>query len=874
MLLPVGPAMRRLVCVVVSLSTALIGSDVRADELTFERDIRPILKQHCFHCHGEEKSPEANLDLRLVRSLIKGGETGPTLVPRDHSASLLYRRIASDEMPPGEKKLSAAERQRIASWIDQGARTARPEPESLPSGETFTEEERSHWSFQPIVRPAIPTAASTHAPIDAFVIARLQSRGLRPSPEADRATLIRRLSFDLLGLPPAPERVEQFVADSSPEAYDRLVDEFLDSPAYGERWARHWLDIAGYADSDGYATTDQERKWAWKYRDYVIRAFNEDKPWDQFLIEQLAGDELIAPPYTNLSPEAAQNLIATGFLRMGPDGTGDNSVDENVARNEAIAETIKIVSTSLLGLTVGCAQCHAHRYDPISHADYYRIRSIFEPALDWQNWRVPNARLVSQWSDDIREKAVEAERTLKGIQQQRNEALDEIVENTFEQELVKLPEEIQPKAREARNTAAKDRTEEHKNLIKEYPFLNVNRGSVYLYLPDRLRGFNKEWDEKVEAAKVLRPSDDFIHCLTEIPGQAPTARLFARGDHQQPREEIPPGELSVLNVSVSIPIDDPALPTSGRRLAYARHLTSGQHPLVARVLVNRIWLHHFGRGLVATPGDFGVLGQRPSHPELLDWLASEFQQSGWRLKPLQRQIVTSATYRQSSHRRDDLEAIDPDNALLGRMSVRRLEAEVIRDSLLQLAARLSDKQFGAPVPVMPDDVGQVVVGVDTRDSAGRPSGKVIPLGEEEYRRSLYVTVRRTLPLGMLEPFDLPVMTPNCEQRAQSTVAPQSLLLMNNGFIVDQALAMAGRIRSEAGDDPAAQFDRAWVLIFSRKPDSTERQQGVDYLREQLQQFTAHPPPALPKQSPVDPATLALATLCQALTGSVGFLYAD
>lgn len=866
--------MPRLLWVVAAAWLALVVSDVVADDLTFERDVRPILKQHCFHCHGEDGSPEGKLDLRLVRSLAKGGESGPAFVPHDHSASLLYQRIASDEMPPGEKKLSAAERQRIASWIEQGARTVRPEPESLPSGDSFTEEERSHWSFQPIVRPEVPSATSANTPIDAFVIGRLQSQGLRPSPEAERATLIRRLSIDLLGLPPAPERVEQFIADSSPEAYDRLVDEFLSSPAYGERWARHWLDIAGYADSDGYAAADQERKWAWKYRDYVIRSLNEDKPWDQFLIEQLAGDELIPPPYTNLSPEAAEKLIATGFLRMGPDGTEDSSVDQNVARNEAVAETIKIVSTSLLGLTVGCAQCHAHRYDPISHADYYRIRSIFEPALDWQNWRAPNARLVSQWSDAIREKAAEAERTLKELQQQRNEALDKIVEETFERELAKLPDDIQPKAREARSTTAKDRTEEHKNLIKEYPFLNVNRGSVYLYLPDRLRGFNKEWDEKTDAAKALRPADDFIHCLTEVPGQMPTARLFARGDYQQPREEVPPGELSVLKESASIPLDDPALPTSGRRLTYARHLTSGQHPLVARVLVNRIWLHHFGRGLVATPGDFGVLGQRPSHPELLDWLASEFMQSGWRLKTLQRMIVTSATYRQSSRHRDDLDASDPDNALLGRMPVRRLEAEALRDSLLQLAGRLSDKQFGAPVPVMPDDVGQVVVGIDTRDSAGRPSGKVVPLGEDEYRRSLYVTVRRALPLGMLEPFDLPVMTPNCEQRAQSTVAPQSLLMMNNAFVVEQALAMAGRIRSEVGDDPTVQFDRAWTLTFSRKPDPSERQQGVDYLNEQIQQFTAHPPPTLPKQPPADPATLALATLCQALTGSVGFLYVD
>ncbi|MDZ4687835.1 MAG: PSD1 and planctomycete cytochrome C domain-containing protein [Planctomycetaceae bacterium] len=865
---------RLLFVVLCSWAALMVVAPASADELAFERDIRPLLKQHCFQCHGEEESPKGNLDLRLVRFLVKGGDSGSALVPRDHTASLLYQRIAADEMPPGDKKLTPSERQRIAAWIDQGARTSRPEPETLPRGEAFTDEERSHWAFQPIVRPEVPSAAQARSPLDAFIVARLQSKGLTPSPEADRATLIRRLSFDLLGLPPSPERVAQFVADSTPEAYERLVDELLNSPAYGERWARHWLDVAGYADSDGYAAKDDERKWAWKYRDYVIRAFNEDKPWDQFVVEQLAGDELLAPPYTNLSSEAAEKLIATGFLRMGPDGTGDGSVDQNVARNEVMAETIKIVSTSLLGLTVGCAQCHAHRYDPISQSDYYRMRSIFEPAYDWNHWRAPNARLVSQWSDATRERASEADRALKEIQQQRTEALDKIVDDTFEQELAKLPEDIQTQAREARKTAAKDRTDEHQQLIKEYPFLNVDRGSVYLYLSDRLRGFNKEWDDKTEAAKTLRPADDLIHCLTEIPGQAPTAKLFARGDYQQPREDVPPGELSVLNLSVSIPVKDEAIPTTGRRLAYARNLTSEQHPLVARVLVNRIWLHHFGRGLVATPGDFGVLGQRPSHPELLDWLAAEFVHSGWQLKSLQRLIVTSATYRQTSARRDDLDAIDADNHWLGRMPVRRLEAEVIRDSLLQLAGRLSDKQFGVPVPITPDDVGQVVVGVDTRDSAGRPTGKVIPLGEEEYRRSVYVTVRRTLPLGMLEPFDVPVMAPNCEQRALSTVAPQSLLLMNNAFVVDQALAMAERIRSEAGDDPAAQFDRAWMLIFSRSPEPAEWEQGLTYLREQIQYLTAHPAPVPPKQPAKDAATLALATLCQALMGSIGFLYVD
>lgn len=846
--------------------------------LSFEADIRPLLKAQCWHCHGEEEKPEGGLDLRLVRFLQKGGESGAAIAAGKHAESLVYQRVASDEMPPGEKKLSPREKELLARWIDEGAKSARPEPESLAAGDIFTDDDRSHWSFQPIRRPGVPMVQhgdQVRSPIDAFLLERLERDRLALSAEADRATQIRRLSFDLLGLPPSPEAVAAFVADTSPDAYERLVDQLLDSPAYGERWARHWLDVAGYADSDGYSEKDLERKWAWKYRDYVIRAFNEDKSWNEFLVEQLAGDELLTQPFANLTSEQADKLIATGFLRMGPDGTGDGSVDQNVARNEVLAETIKIVSTSLLGMTVGCAQCHAHRYDPITQADYYRVRAIFEPAYDWKQWRAPNARLVSQWSDETRQKVTEAEKELAEVQKQRNEELDKIVAETFEQELAKLPEEIQPKAREVRATAEKDRTDEHKQLIKEYPFLNVNRGTVYLYLKDRLTGFNKKWDATTEETQKKRPADDFIQCLTEVPGQIPPTKLFSRGDFNQPREDVLPGELAVLNaVNASLPVDDPAVPTSGRRLAYAKSLTSGEHPLVARVLVNRIWLSHFGRGLVATPGDFGMLGEKPSHPELLDWLASEFMQTGWQLKKLQRLIVTSQVYRQSSQRTSELDAVDPENRLLGRMSVRRLEAETVRDTLLALAGQLSDKMTGAPVVVMPDDVGQIVVGVDTRDSAGRPSGKVIPLGEDEYRRSIYVQARRSMPLGMLEPFDVPVMAPNCEQRASSTVAPQSLLMMNSEFVVDQSIAMARRLRSEVGDDPAALFARAWTLTLGRMPTEAEQASGVAFLNEQIQHFTAHPPAAKPKEAPPEPLTLALGTLCQALMSSNGSMYVD
>ncbi len=727
------------------------GVEANPDAITFETHVRPIFKAYCWQCHGEEDEPKGALDARLARFLSTGGDSGPAIVPGKRGESLLYERIAAGEMPPGKKKLTPKDIELVGRWIDGGAKTAREEPMTLPAGDTFTDVERSHWSFQPIRRPPLPSVQKPQlvaAPIDSFLLARLEAKGLSFSAPADRATLIRRLSYDLTGLPPSSEAVERFVADQSPDAYEQLVDRLLASPAYGERWGRHWLDVAGYADSDGYTEKDAERKWAYKYRDYVIRSMNRDKPWNEFLVEQLAGDELLAPPYANLTPEQADCLIATGMLRMGPDGTGDGGVDPNVARNDVMADTIKIVSTSVLGLTVGCAQCHAHRYDPISQADYYRIRAVFEPAYDWQHWRPPAARLVSLWSDEVRKQAEAAESEMKEVARQRTEELDKLVDETFERELAKLPAEIQTPARTARAAKPAERTDEQKQLIKEYPFLNVDRGSVYLYLSDRLTGFNKKWDELTAAATKKRPADDMVQCLTEVPGQVPTTKLFARGDFNQPKQEVAPGELAVLNSgSLTIATDDPAVPTSGRRLAYARHLTDGTHPLVARVLVNRFWLHHFGRGLVSTAGDFGMLGERPSHPELLDWLADDFMRGGWRLKRLQRMIVTSTAYRQSSRRRDELDAVDPENRLLGRMSVRRLEAETIRDALLAASGRLSARMCGPGVPVMPDDVGQIVVGVDTRDSAGRPSGKFVPLGEEEFRRSVYVQVRRTQAAG-------------------------------------------------------------------------------------------------------------------------------
>jgi mono/diheme cytochrome c family protein len=851
--------------------------DQTADH-TFESRARSILRAHCWHCHGEEPEIQGGLDLRLVRFIQTGGESGPAIVAGESSASLLIEKVVSGEMPPSGKGLSDAELDALKSWIDAGAKTARPEPETFDPDSPWTIEEQNHWAFKPVTRPAIPATqdpAAIRNPIDAFILAKLEDNGLTLSPPADRLTLLRRLTIDLHGLPPNPAQIEEFLADTSPDAYENLVERLLASPAYGERWARHWLDTAGYADSDGYTQDDRPRAWVYRYRDYVIQSFNQDKPFDQFVIEQLAGDELVTPPYVDLDDAAAEKLVATGFLRLAPDGTGQGEDDPMLTRNEMVAETIKVATSTLLGLTVGCAQCHNHRYDPISQADYFRIRALFEPALDAKQWRDRPARLISTWNAAEREQAARVDAQLAEIEGKRVAELDEIVTEVFHKEVAKLPEELQEIARTARDTAADERTAEHLAVLKEYPSLNVDRGSVYLYEPARMAEFNKKYETLVAETRQQRPAESYIDALTEIPGQIPQTFLHFRGDHNQPREPVDPGDLSVLPSRATVPGDDPELSTSGRRLAYARHLTNGNHPLVGRVFVNRVWMHHFGRGLVATPGDFGALGETPSHPELLDWLADEFVRTGWGIKQLHRQIVCSDTYRQRSTRTPELESIDPENRLLGRMNLRRLEAEAIRDAMIAATGLSDTTMFGAPEVVNPDEVGQIIIGTAARDGNGILVAPFVD-GPQQYRRSIYVQARRSQPLGLMEPFDLPNLSPNCDRRSVSTVAPQALLMMNNRQTVLMAEHFARRLVKEHPNDPTGQAGLGWLLAFGGTPSSEQLQQAVDLITtrraaiEEANQATSEEA----KPSALDGEVESVALYCQALFSSNRFLYVD
>lgn len=771
---------------------ALCGVSARADEPAapvFETDVRPIFRAHCFDCHGATDEKQGNLDLRLVRFQITGGDSGPAITPGDADASHLLKRIRAGEMPPGEGKVTAKEIDTIARWIAAGAKTARPEPEKIPPGLGVTAEERAWWAFQPIRKPdvsAAPADPRVRTPLDA-IVRRAMPSGLEFSPDADRRTLITRATFDLLGLPPSPEEVEQFVADESADAYERLIDRLLASPHYGERWARHWLDAAGYADSDGATAQDALRTWAYKYRDYVIRAFNADKPFDRFLQEQLAGDELAGPINGDMTPEQIELLTATGFVRMSADGTasGDNSPE---ARNQVVGDTIKIVTSSLLGVSVACAQCHDHRYDPVPQTDYYALRAVFEPALDPAAWKTPNERHISLYTAADRQKATEIEAEAQKVATERNAKETVYMAEALDKELTKYEEPLRGELRAAYQTAADKRSDAQKQLLDKHPSVNISPGVLYQYNQAAADDL-KKFDTKIGEIRAKKPAEEFVRALVEPAGHAPETKLFYRGDYRSPKQTIPPGALTVCGPDSGRAEFSPKnteLPTTGRRLEFARWLAGDQNPLTARVIANRVWMHHFGRGIVSTPADFGRLGTLPTNGPLLDWLASDFRESGWSLKKLHRAIMLSTVYRQSSRRDPAKTALDSDNRYLSRQNVTRLDAESLRDRVLASTGALDRTQFGPPIPVKEDDGGQIVAAGDVM------------------RRSLYLLQRRSQPVALMQAFDAPVMQTNCESRPSSTVATQSLMLMNGDFWLDQAAKLADRAAKEPAKNlPAA-----------------------------------------------------------------------
>ena len=786
-----------------STNAACVAQDV-APATTFESDIRPILREYCLDCHGASEQPEGSLDLRLVRFMIQGGDSGPALVAGDADASLILQRVESEDMPPGTLKVSSEKKAILRAWIAAGAPTARPEPDSIGPGIPLTESERSYWAYLPLTKPQARRAIDGDRIRNGVdqILADAMPDGLSFSTDASRATLIRRAFMDLIGLPPSDPQFQQWMQHPAADWYEQMIESLLQSPHYGERWARHWLDAAGYADSDGATLADAERPWAWKYRDYVIKSLNDDKPIDRFITEQLAGDELAGEKQGDWTANQIELMTATGFLRMTADGTGsgDNSPE---ARNKTIADTIQVIGSALLGSSLNCAQCHDHRYDPLSQEDYFALRAVLEPALDWQHWKTPPERLISLTTQADRDLSAEIEKEAQAIATERATKETEFMKEALDKELMKFEEPLRANLRAAYETPADKRTEEQKMLLEKNPSVNISPGVLYQYLPAAAEEL-KKLDAKIAEVRAKKPPETFLQTLTEPAGHLPVTKLFHRGDPNQPTREVTPGKLTVLvseGAPKSFPSDDPSIPTSGRRLAFAKWLTQNDppNPLFVRSFVNRVWMHHFGKAIVATPGDFGKLGSPPTHPQLLDWLGMEWIEHGWSLKHLHRTIMLSTAYRQSSVRDPARDAIDAENRFYWRRDLQRLDAEVLRDSVLALSGQLKTDLYGPAIALQEDDAGQV------RIDPGQP------------RRSIYAKWRRTQPVAMLQAFDAPVMGVNCDIRPASTVATQSLMMMNNEFLLDQADKIAKRIADQVaaepngGDEVATDPRRTWKL---------------------------------------------------------------
>jgi len=735
-----------------------------------EVSARNILEAKCAGCHGAAKM--AGLDLRSADGLAKGGGRGPAVKAGDPEASLLWRAVRKEgdvKMPPGKESLSAAEVDVLRRWILAGAKWSGASARA----------EANWWSFRKVKRP--PVAAAVKAdPIDHFVFERLRKEGLTPSKPASRAALIRRATFDLHGLPPTPEEVDGFVRDASPNAYEKLVDRLLASPRYGERWGRHWLDVVRYADTGGFET-DVYFANAWRYRDYVIRSFNEDKPYNMFVQEQIAGDE-IWPDNLDLEgsyevPKAKlQNLerhIATGLYTLGALPVEYTFFGDQY-RAEWQAEAVETTAAAFLGLTFHCARCHDHKFDPITQRDFYRLSAVFAGSEDRE---VP---IVSRM----------------GIYEFTRHQTRWVIAEQLKAKLLRVEA-----AARARHAAAA-------------------QGVKFEYTPaerdERESLLRQIGDAYVKAPVQVAKANLLMH--TE---PVPDTYVLGKGDFQQKMEKVGPGFPASLGPAPEIREPEHSLFIPRRRKALAEWLTSAEHPLTARVMVNRIWQGHFGRGIAGTPNDLGRQGDAPTHPELLDWLAAEFMASNWSMKAMHKRMMMSETYRFASDGHEGNLAKDPDNHYFWRMNRRRLEAEAIRDAILSVSGALNTKMFGTPV------VAPLVA--DERDGMRDPLQWPVSTDPAEYgRRSVYHFVKRSFRNPMMEAFDAPDSAASCPRRETSTVAPQSLAMMNGEFFHEQAKVFAARLgKWSAG--AGAQVDQAFRLALGRGPSAEEHSRAVEYV---------------------------------------------
>lgn len=791
-------------------------------QLNFEDDVVPVLEVRCFKCHGTE-ARKAGLDLRRRFSLLKGGDSGAAILPGKPDESLLIEMIVKKEMPPKEEDpLDARQVDLLRRWIAAGAPIKGKEEAPLEAADAdnaVSDKDRQFWAFQPPVRPSVPAVKAidrVRNPIDAFLLSKLEANGLSFNPDASKLVLLRRVCFDLTGLPPTLAEVDDWLVDHSADAYDRLVDRLLDSPQYGERWGRHWLDVVGYAESDGYLDADRERPEAWRYRDYVIRAFHSDKPYDQFIREQIAGDELHDWRGTGeLNDEGVDQLVATGFLRTASDPTYPG-YKEKPEIYKVLADTIQIVGSTFLGVTIQCARCHEHKLEPISQRDYYQLQAVLMGAYDPNRWLASGERMIPLATDaqlaviNAHNKAV-AER-VAALQAESNRLLGERRDKLFNEKLPQVPDTVKVQVKAALLVAADKRNDEQKKLVADHaPGVTIDDNALFSRFADLKKELEKLQAAVAAETALTRPVTQ-LRGLLDLDDKPAETFVLRRGDFNNKGRGVEPGVPGVLAAPDFRLQPAPQFKSSGRRRAFAGWLTDPQHPTTARLHVNRLWAWHFGKGIVETLDDFGHTGKLPSHPELLDWLATEFIAQGYRQKAMHRLMVTSTAYRQASTFDPARAAIDGENLWLWAFRPARHEGEVLRDAVLAAAGKLNPQMFGPAVPVARQGDGSVI-------SADDANGN---------RRSIYLQVRRSQPVTLMESFDTPKMEINCTRRTEAIVATQALTLLNSPFMETNARAVAARI-IKAAPGRAERIAFAWKLLFTREPTDTERQALATFL---------------------------------------------
>lgn len=777
-------AILALLCVIAQPAPASDPQPAPEDVRFFETKIRPVLAEKCHKCHGPQKQ-KAQLRLDTAEGFQKGGDSGnPLVVPGKPDESLLLRAVRHadgvEKMPP-EEKLKDAEIADLAAWVKRGAHFP-------ATAKAVGTDPSKHWAFQPVVRPEVPATRDAKwavNPIDAFVLAKLEVAGLKPAPPADKRTLIRRATFDLTGLPPTPEEIEAFLKDGSPNAFARIVDRLLASPAYGERWGRHWLDVARYADSNGLDENTAHGN-AWRYRDYVVKSLNDDKPYDRFVLEQIAGDLLPAD-----APAARySHLTATGFLALGPKVLAEP--DEKKMELDIVDEQLDTLGRTVMGLTLGCARCHDHKFDPITAADYYGLAGVFVSTKTMENFKK-----VARW---------------------------------YENPLA-TPEEIKQKADfDARIAALKTRIKAAGAKTDE-----ESQGEV----------------KKLKAdLKVLEDATSEVPTAMGVTEGKPTdVPVLRRGNYLTPAAVVARRFPVVLAGE-----KQDALPKNqSGRLELATWLTDPKHPLTARVMVNRVWRWHFGKGLVRSVDNFGLIGEKPTHPELLDWLATEFTRDGWSLKKLHKRIMLSATYQMSSTHDAKAAVVDPDNRLLWRANIRRLEAEAIRDSLLA-AGGILDRTAGGPA----------LTHVKNRDYLFDHTSKDKTTYASD-RRSIYLPVIRNNLYDVFQLFDAPdAAVPNGD-RATTTVPTQALFFLNSPLATRAADALAGRLLAKANLDDAGRVRLLFALTYGRPPTEQEVKRVTAGVATFEKDFTSETDSAKRQRK-------AWAAVCQAVLAANEFIH--